>query len=170
MKTNSIEKSFTIEKILKIDFQNFHISWKASKSITWTVLLIYGLRQSQPEPPKNHPEPGERQWKFNIKEVLREKLNSYLFSLIQIVNFSQLLVFLILNNGFIKAYGITDALGTSWLRQGEKKHLYKLSLFVSEQIFSIFPEQRTRFSLPVKRKTGLSIFTFFSSQVNMSCI
>ena len=24
MKTNSIEKSFTIEKILKTDFQNFH--------------------------------------------------------------------------------------------------------------------------------------------------
>ena len=26
-------KSFTIEKILKIGFQNFHISWKASKGI-----------------------------------------------------------------------------------------------------------------------------------------
>ena len=38
MKTNSIGKSFTIEKILKIDFQNFHILWKASKSITWTFL------------------------------------------------------------------------------------------------------------------------------------
>ena len=32
MKTNSIGKSFTIEKILKIDFQDFHISWKASKN------------------------------------------------------------------------------------------------------------------------------------------
>ena len=126
--------------------------------------------KSHPRITQSQPEPGESQWKFNIKEVLREKLNSYLFSLIQIVNFSQLLVFLILNNGFIKAYGITDALGTSWLRQREKKHLYKLSLFVSEQIFSIFPEQRTRFSLPVKQKTGLSIFMFFSSQVNMSCM
>ena len=38
MKTNSIEKSFTIEKILKIDFQNFHISWKASKSISWIFI------------------------------------------------------------------------------------------------------------------------------------
>ena len=31
-------KSFMIEKLLKIDFQNFHISWKASKSISWTFL------------------------------------------------------------------------------------------------------------------------------------
>ena len=38
MKTNSIEKSFTIGKILKIDFQNFHISWKGSKCISWTFL------------------------------------------------------------------------------------------------------------------------------------
>ena len=38
MKTNSIGKSFTIEKILKIDFQNFHISWEASKSISWTFI------------------------------------------------------------------------------------------------------------------------------------
>ena len=36
MKTNSIGKPFTIEKILKIDFQIFHISWKAWKSISWT--------------------------------------------------------------------------------------------------------------------------------------
>ena len=33
MKTNSIGKSFMIEKILKID-----ISWNASKSISWTFL------------------------------------------------------------------------------------------------------------------------------------
>ena len=32
MKTNLIGKSSTIEKILKIDFQNFHVSWKVSKS------------------------------------------------------------------------------------------------------------------------------------------
>ena len=32
MKTNLIGKPFTIEKILKIDFQNFHVSWKVSKS------------------------------------------------------------------------------------------------------------------------------------------
>ena len=38
MKTNSIGKSFTIEKILKIDFQNFHISWNVSKSISRTFL------------------------------------------------------------------------------------------------------------------------------------
>ena len=38
MKTNLIEKSFMVEKILKIDFQNFHISWKGSKSISWTFL------------------------------------------------------------------------------------------------------------------------------------
>ena len=38
MKANSIGKSFTIEKILKIDFQNFHILWKASKSISWTFI------------------------------------------------------------------------------------------------------------------------------------
>ena len=38
MKTNSIGNSFTIEKILKIYFQNFHISWKASKSISWKFL------------------------------------------------------------------------------------------------------------------------------------
>ena len=38
MKTNSIGKSFTIEEILKINFQNFHISWKGSKSISWTFL------------------------------------------------------------------------------------------------------------------------------------
>ena len=38
MKTNAIEKSFTIDKILKIDFQNFHISWKGSKSISWAFL------------------------------------------------------------------------------------------------------------------------------------
>ena len=36
MKTNSIEKSFTIAKILKIDFQNFDISWKGSKSVSLT--------------------------------------------------------------------------------------------------------------------------------------
>ena len=38
MKTNSIGKSFTIEKIPKIDFQNFHISWKSSKSKSWTFV------------------------------------------------------------------------------------------------------------------------------------
>ena len=38
MKTNSIGKSFTIQKILIIDFQNFHISWKASKNISWAFL------------------------------------------------------------------------------------------------------------------------------------
>ena len=38
MKTNSIGKSFTIEKILKIGFQNFLISWKASKYMSWTFL------------------------------------------------------------------------------------------------------------------------------------
>ena len=38
METNSAGKSFTIEKILKINFQNFHISWKASKDISWTFL------------------------------------------------------------------------------------------------------------------------------------
>ena len=38
MKTNLIGKSFTIEKILKIDFKNFPISWKDSKSISWTFL------------------------------------------------------------------------------------------------------------------------------------
>ena len=38
MKTNSIGRPFTIEKILKIDFQNFHISWKASKIISWAFL------------------------------------------------------------------------------------------------------------------------------------
>ena len=42
------------------------------------------------EQPKNHPEPepGESQWKINIKDVPCEKLNSYSFSLTQIVNFS----------------------------------------------------------------------------------
>ena len=38
METNSIVKSFMIEKILKIDFQNVHISWNVSKSISWTFL------------------------------------------------------------------------------------------------------------------------------------
>ena len=38
MKTNSIEKSFTIEKILKSDFQNFYISRKASKKKSYTFL------------------------------------------------------------------------------------------------------------------------------------
>ena len=38
METNSIVKSFMIEKILKIDFQNFCISWNVSKSISWTFL------------------------------------------------------------------------------------------------------------------------------------
>ena len=38
MKTNSIGKSFTIEKILKIDFLNFHISWKAWKIISWIFI------------------------------------------------------------------------------------------------------------------------------------
>ena len=38
MKTNSIGKSFTIDKILKIDFQNFDVSWNVSKSISWTFL------------------------------------------------------------------------------------------------------------------------------------
>ena len=38
MKTNSTEKSFILEKILKIDFQNFDISWKGLKSISWTFL------------------------------------------------------------------------------------------------------------------------------------
>ena len=32
MEANSIVKSFMIEKILKIDFQNFYISWNVSKS------------------------------------------------------------------------------------------------------------------------------------------
>ena len=43
------------------------------------------ITQSQLEPTRE--EPGKSQWKFNIKEVLREKLNSYSFCLIQIVNF-----------------------------------------------------------------------------------
>ena len=38
MKTNSLGKFFTIEQILKIDFQNFHNSWKASKGISWTFI------------------------------------------------------------------------------------------------------------------------------------
>ena len=38
MKTNSIGEFFTIEKILKIDLQNFRISWNASESISWTFL------------------------------------------------------------------------------------------------------------------------------------
>ena len=38
MKRKSREKSFTIEKIPKIDFHNFQISWKASKSISWTFI------------------------------------------------------------------------------------------------------------------------------------
>ena len=38
MKTNSIGKFFTIEKVLKIDIQNFHISWKASKNMSGTFL------------------------------------------------------------------------------------------------------------------------------------
>ena len=38
MKINSIGKYFTIEKILKIDFQNSHISLKASKNISWAFL------------------------------------------------------------------------------------------------------------------------------------
>ena len=38
MITTSIGKTSTIEKILKIDFQNFHISWKASKNISWAFL------------------------------------------------------------------------------------------------------------------------------------
>ena len=33
MKTNSIGKCFTIDKILKIDFQNFHISRKVLKNV-----------------------------------------------------------------------------------------------------------------------------------------
>ena len=38
METNSIVKSFMMEKILKIDFQNFYISPNVSKSISWTFL------------------------------------------------------------------------------------------------------------------------------------
>ena len=38
METYSVVKSFMIEKILKIDFQNFYISWNVSKSISWTFL------------------------------------------------------------------------------------------------------------------------------------
>ena len=38
METNLIWKSFTIDKILNIDFQNFDISWNALKSILWTFL------------------------------------------------------------------------------------------------------------------------------------
>ena len=38
MKTNPIGKSFTIDKVLKIDFQNFYISLKASKSMKGTFL------------------------------------------------------------------------------------------------------------------------------------
>ena len=45
------------------------------------------ITQSQLEPTRARPEPGQSQLKFNIKEVLREKLNSYSFSLTQIINF-----------------------------------------------------------------------------------
>ena len=38
MKTNSTGKSFTIEKILKIDVQNFGVSGDVSKSISQTFL------------------------------------------------------------------------------------------------------------------------------------
>ena len=38
MKKNLIVKSFMIHKILKIDFSNFCMSWKASKNISWTFL------------------------------------------------------------------------------------------------------------------------------------
>ena len=38
MKTDLIEKYFAIQKILKINFQNFDISWKGSKSISWIFL------------------------------------------------------------------------------------------------------------------------------------
>ena len=38
METITIVKSFMKEKILKIDFQNFCISWNVSKSISWTFL------------------------------------------------------------------------------------------------------------------------------------
>ena len=36
MKRRSIEKSFTRKKLLKIGFQNFHVSWNAIKSISRT--------------------------------------------------------------------------------------------------------------------------------------
>ena len=38
MITNSMKKSFTNKKILKIDFQNFYVSWKAAKSISRTFI------------------------------------------------------------------------------------------------------------------------------------
>ena len=46
MKTNSIEKSFTIEKILKINFPTFHISWKPSKSKSWNFSVVYTMKLS----------------------------------------------------------------------------------------------------------------------------
>ena len=76
MKTNSIGKSFTIEKILKIDFQNFHISWKASKSISWT--FIGGLH-------------NETIVKYAFHEMLGKKcffliyLQTNLFQIIQLI-------------------------------------------------------------------------------------
>ena len=45
-------------------------AWKSHPSVT----------QSQPEPARVswiQPELGESQWKFNIKDALRENLNSY---------------------------------------------------------------------------------------------
>ena len=46
MKTNSIGKSLTIEKILKIDLKNSHISLKASKSIYEHLLVVYTMKLS----------------------------------------------------------------------------------------------------------------------------
>ena len=47
MKTNSMGKSFTIEKILKIDFQNFHVSWKASKVHHEHFSVVYTIKLSR---------------------------------------------------------------------------------------------------------------------------
>ena len=55
-------------------------------------------------------------------------------------------------------------LQTLWdLLDGDKvkKASLQIKFFLSEKIFSTFPEQRTRLSLPVKQSAGLSFFTFF---------
>ena len=48
-------KVFTDKKFLQMDFQNFHVSWKAIKSISWTVC-------------------GSLQNEVNVKEVFHEMI------------------------------------------------------------------------------------------------
>ena len=102
--------------------------------------------KSHPRITQSQPEPGQSQWKFNIKGVLREKLNSYLFSLIP--NSQLLLNFLSFWYWIIASSRLTyRASGRLWLALVGSGIIHRLVLLL---VNCFCGNLRTCFPVPLK--------------------